>query len=154
MVFLRKSFDSVTEIDDRLLTESELLGIESQDAPISKLLLAIVEQAKGDGISAISFDSHETQSTFGVVYWRHCNGFEPSGECLEAMTIPTNIRRPLLSHALWMINHRAPAFESVRGPFYFLYPQYEIARWPESVPKCRCWLRDPADLTSLIIQLI
>ncbi len=152
--FLGKSFDSVYKFHEQLLSESELLGIEQKDAPINKLLVAIIKQAKNDGMSAISFEVLELESTFRIIFWLNCNSFELSGDSIEAMTAPKNLMSPLLCHALWMINHRDSTFDSARGTFFFLYPSLEVARWAEDMPKCRCWLRDPGDMASLTIQLI
>lgn len=134
------------------LDDSELIGIEAKDAPISKLLYAIVAQAKDDGAKAITF-SHEN-SQFRVFCWMECEGLEPAGEMKEIMAGPGNLLRPLLCHALWVLNHQDPLFASVRGTTLYHQPDEVPARWRIDAPDCRCWLRNPKDYLSLVIQIL
>ena len=136
------------------LDDSELLGIEADGAPLAKLLVAIVSQARTDDMTAVSFNFPPESQNFNVLFWKECLTFEPKGEPMEAMSIPLNLCNALLSHAVWMINHQDPMFNSARGTMLFHEPNYEPAKWPESAPKCRCWLRDPEDVSSLVIQIL
>jgi len=131
-----------------------LIGIEGEGAPIAKLLVAIASQARSDKMAAVSFDFSAGLDHFSVLFWESCPTFHLGGDSLEAMTIPRNLAKPLLSHALWILNHQDPMFEVTRGTFLFDDPTYDPAKWPQSAPKCRCWLRNPTDITSLVIQIL
>lgn len=137
---------------EKVHDDSELIGLEAEGAPIAKLLYAIVAQAKEDEAKAISFSLENDQ--FRVYFWSECETLEPSGASRETMSGPGNLLRPLICHALWVLNHRAPMYEKVRGASLLYDPDFIPARWRADAPECRCWLRNPHDYTSLVIQLL
>ncbi len=145
----RSRGESLESHFDEMRKQSEWIGIQTEDAPLAKLLFAIITQAQHDGMKAVSFDYRPENERFKVRFWRECYGFEPEGAMTEAIEAPNNLAQPLFSHAIWILNHLDPIYSEVRG-----LDDSPPAKWPASAPHCRCWLRDPMDASSLVIQLL
>jgi hypothetical protein len=139
---------------DQKIENDELIGLQGFGAPMSKLLVAIVSQAISDNCSVVSFVHQPNEPKFYVNFWSSLEGIEPSGEKREATTIPSDLATALFSYALWSLNHQDPRYEKVRSFLFFDSPNEKLATWPDDLPCCRCWLRDPKDVASLVIQVV
>ena len=137
------------------LGQEELLGFQVSQAPMSKLLVAMVTQCRSDGFSFLYYDLNSDDEGDAVLFSKEFDyvGQVPI-EPVSAMTIPQNLLKPLACHALWRLNHQDQIFESVNRNLTGMRNHMESNSKGEMRLNCRCWLRNPEDCRSLVIQVL
>lgn len=128
----------------------ELLGLQPSGAPINKLLQAILKQAIDAGARFISFEDGENVSV-----WFSANKLEDDRTegATEAMRMPRNLLEPLVYHALARSSYKDEKYQRILSMIGW---QHELPFQALSgrIPKFRCGLREPADIASLLIELV
>lgn len=117
---------------------SSMIGMQPEDSIISKTLIEIVKEAEKFGAQVITF-KHVLDNPDSVVMFHRPDGKR------QATPIPSDMVRPVVAHALWQINHQDPIFGKL-GKM--------VHRSEAGYLDCRCWLENPRDITSIMIELI
>ena len=146
---------SFSKYFDDQLEQEELLGFQGSQAPMAKLLVAIIKQCRSDGFRFIFLDPNDEEDCFKVQFSKEFDHFgQVPLEPMDAMTVPKTLWSPLACHASWRINHQDSIFDSVNRNLVGVRNHFEPNAKDVEHLSCRCWLRNPDDCRSLVIQLL
>lgn len=146
---------SQSEYFDYQIGQEELLGFQENNAPMSMLLESIVKKCQSDGFRFITFDPHGEVDAPSVYFSKE---FDHSGQVPIKPNIPISVPNklllPLVCHGLWRINHQDLAFGVVNRNLIGMRNHFESEPKNDKKLNCRCWLRNPDDCRSLVIQVL